>query len=84
MYRACTLTPWNFQLEVANATTRRAQRVGKEGSLAGDFHRIDAGLLPPCALVASAMYRPVVCPAKRNRELVAGLAAQRPWLDESK
>ena len=83
MYRACTLTPWNFQLEVADATTGRAQRVSKAGRLRR-FSSIDAGLLPPCALVASAMYRPVVWAAKRNRELVAGLAAQRPWLDESK
>ena len=37
MYRACTLTPWNFQLEVANATTGRAQRVSKGGRLRAIF-----------------------------------------------
>ena len=52
--------------------------------LAGDLQRIDAGLLPPCALVASAMHCPVMHAAKRNCEFVAGLAAQRPWLDKSK
>src|SRR5437660_11245755 len=50
---------------------------------AGNPDRIDAGLLPPRALVACAMHRPMMPSAERDRELIADLAAKRPGLGKS-
>jgi mRNA interferase HicA len=47
---------------------------------AGKLHGIDAGGLPPGALVACAMRGPVMHAAERDREFIACLAAQRAWL----
>src|SRR5207249_9313685 len=47
---------------------------------AGDLDRINIGLLPPRALVARAMHRPMMPSAERDRELIADLAAQCAWL----
>jgi hypothetical protein len=38
--------------------------------------RIDAGLLPPDGFIATAMHFAVMSSAKRNRKLVADLAAK--------
>ena len=51
--------------------------------LTGDRDRVDAGLLPPGALVNGAM-KARMDAAHRHGELVAGLAAERPWLHEPK
>jgi len=48
--------------------------------LARDFGRVDAGCVEPGLLVAGAMDGAVVDAAKRYRELVADLAAERTWL----
>ena len=50
---------------------------------AGDLDRINIGLLPPRALVACAMHRPMMSPAERDRELIADLAAKRTWPHEA-
>ena len=50
---------------------------------AGDLDRINIGLLPPRALVACAMHRPMMPSAERDRELIADLAAKRPGLGKS-
>jgi hypothetical protein len=50
----------------------------------GDLERVDAGLLPPRALVAGAMHRTMMPSAKWDRELIADLAAERTGLRESK
>jgi hypothetical protein len=52
--------------------------------LTGDLDRIDTGLLPPCSFVADAMNGAVMDAAERHREFIAGLAAERPWLQVSK
>jgi hypothetical protein len=44
--------------------------------LAGGRERIDAGSLPPRPLIAGAAHCAVMGAAERNRELVAGLAAE--------
>jgi hypothetical protein len=51
---------------------------------ASDLDRVDAGLLPPCSLVARAMNCAVMDSAERHREFIASLAAERPWLCVSK
>jgi hypothetical protein len=51
---------------------------------AGDLDRVDASLLPPCSLVACAMNRAVMDSAEGHREFIAGLTAERPWLQVSK
>src|SRR5262249_60490086 len=51
---------------------------------AGTPDRVDAGLPPPRALVAGAMYRAMMPAAEWNRELIADLAAKRAGLGESK
>jgi len=48
--------------------------------LASNFDGIDAGCLPPGPLVTGAMRGPMMHPAERDREFVARLAAERPWL----
>src|SRR5262249_27511232 len=48
--------------------------------LAGSFDRIDAGGLPPGSLVAGPVGGAVMHAAERDREFVAGLAAERPRL----
>src|SRR5262245_1428201 len=47
---------------------------------ASNFDGIDAGGLPPGALVAGAMCGPVMHAAERDREFIARLATQRAWL----
>jgi hypothetical protein len=46
----------------------------------GHLDRIDTGLLPPGGFIADAMHQPMVDAADRDREFVAGLAAERPRL----
>ena len=48
--------------------------------LAGDLDWIDAGCLPPPALVADAMNRTMMDSAERDGEFIAGLAAERARL----
>ena len=48
--------------------------------LAGDLDWIDAGCLPPPALVADAMNRTMMDSAERGGEFIAGLAAERARL----
>ena len=60
----------------------RAPRLAPE--LARDRDGIDAGLLPPGGFVAHAVHQPMMDAAERNREFVAGLAAQGPRLHEPK
>src|SRR5260221_12802709 len=48
--------------------------------LACDLERVDAGGLPPCALVAGTMDRAVMHSAQRDSEFVARFAAERAWL----
>src|SRR3984893_15558549 len=50
---------------------------------AGKLHGIDAGGLPPGAFVARAMRGPVMHAAERDREFIADLPAERPWLHVS-
>ena len=57
---------------------------GLSPQLTGDLHGIDAGRLPPSLLVAGAMNRAVMRAAKRDGELVAHFAAERPRLQEAK
>ena len=45
--------------------------------------RINAGLLPPCRLIAAAVDLAVMPPAERHRELIADLTAQRAWLGKT-
>jgi hypothetical protein len=45
--------------------------------LVSDLERIDAGRLPPCALVTSAVHLAVVYAAERDRELAVCLAVGR-------
>src|SRR5262249_25980000 len=47
---------------------------------AGNLDRVNAGLLPPRALVACAVQFPMVPAAEGDREFVARFAAQRAWL----
>jgi hypothetical protein len=54
-----------------NALLARARNFPK---LAGDLDRIDAGLLPPGFLVGRPMNCPVMRPAERNSEFIAGFA----------
>jgi hypothetical protein len=49
-----------------------------EGS--GGDHRVGTDFLPPGRFVTKAMELAVMASAKRNRELVTDLAAQRPVL----
>src|SRR5262249_38222853 len=51
---------------------------------AGKLHGIDAGGLPPGAFVARAMRGSVMHAAERDREFIAGFAAERSWLQISK
>ena len=48
--------------------------------LAGDLDWIDAGCVPPPALVADAMNRTMMDSAERGGEFIAGLAAERARL----
>src|SRR5262249_21802070 len=48
--------------------------------LAGGLDRIDASVLPPGCFVADAVHQPVMNSTERDRELVAGLATEGPWL----
>src|SRR5262252_10371555 len=57
---------------------------GLSPELAGDLNEVDAGRLPPCPLVASAMDGTVMRAAKRDGEFVAGFAAERPRLQVAK
>ena len=52
--------------------------------LARDRDGIDAGLLPPGGFIAHAVHQPMMDAAERDREFVAGLAAQGPRLHEPK
>ena len=52
--------------------------------LTGDLERVDPGPLPPASLVAGVMHRAVMDAAERDREFIARLAAERPWLDVAK
>ncbi len=44
--------------------------------LAGNRQRLDAGLLPPCELIAGLVQVAVMCAAERDRELIAHLHAE--------
>ena len=48
--------------------------------LAGDPDRIDAGSLPPRPFITGAVGGAMMDAAQRNRELIAGFAAQCAWL----
>src|SRR5262249_18915613 len=52
--------------------------------LMGDFDWIDAGCLPPGSLIPGAMHRPMVDPAERHGEFIAGRAAERTRLQIAK
>jgi hypothetical protein len=52
--------------------------------LTGDLVRIDAGRPPPRSLVAGAMDRSVMRAAQRDREFIAGPAAERARLQVAK
>ena len=52
--------------------------------LTGDLVRIDAGRPPPRSLVAGAMDRSVMRAAQRDREFIAGPAAERTRLQVAK
>jgi hypothetical protein len=56
---------------------------GEFPKLAGDFERVDAGLLPPGFLVTGPMNCAMMGAAKRNGEFIAGPAAKRPRLHKS-
>ena len=45
---------------------------------------INAGLLPPCRLVATAMDLAMMAAAERHGKLIADLATERPWLGKAK
>src|SRR5262249_29679662 len=50
---------------------------------AGNLDRVKAGLPPPRALVMGAMHRTMMPATKRDRELIADLAAKRARLSKS-
>src|SRR5262245_47527511 len=50
---------------------------------AGNLDRVKAGLPPPRALVMGAMHRTMMPATKRDRELIADLAAERARLGET-
>jgi diadenosine tetraphosphatase ApaH/serine/threonine PP2A family protein phosphatase len=50
---------------------------------AGNLDRVNACLLPPRALVAGAMHRPVMPATEWDRELIADLATERARLGKS-
>jgi hypothetical protein len=52
--------------------------------LAGDLVWVDPARFPPAAFVTGTMHRSVMDPAERDREFIAGLAAERPRLHVSK
>jgi hypothetical protein len=52
----------------------------RTGSGAG----INAGLFPPCRLVATAVDLAMMAAAERHRKLIADLATQRAWLGKPK
>jgi len=69
-----------FQFPCGTFATKRLPRGAHarlSPQLAGGDDRIDAGVLPPGRLVADAVDQPVMDAAERDRELVAGLAAER-------
>ena len=45
--------------------------------------RINAGFFPPCRFIATAVNLPMMATAQGNSELIADLAAKRPWLRKS-
>ena len=45
---------------------------------------INAGLFPPCRLVATAMDLAMMAAAERHNKLIADLATERPWLGKAK
>ena len=49
--------------------------MGLQPQRAGGDGRINAGILPPCGFIATAMGLAVMAPAQRYGELIAGLAA---------
>ena len=51
---------------------------------AGNLDRVDAGLLPPCALIAGTVSRPMMDSAQRSNEFVAHFSAERSRLHEAK
>jgi hypothetical protein len=51
---------------------------------ASNLDRVEAGLLPPCALIASTVSRPVMDSAERGNEFIAHLSAEGPRLHEAK
>jgi hypothetical protein len=55
---------------------------GLSPQLTGDLDGVDAGRRPPGLLVAGAMDRAVMRAAERDGEFIAGLAAERPRLQE--
>jgi hypothetical protein len=50
---------------------------------AGNLDRVNACLLPPRALVAGAMHRPMMPATEWDCELIANLAAERTGLGET-
>ena len=50
---------------------------GELPELASRFDRVDPGILPPSRFIAYPMHEPVMNATERDRELVAGLAAER-------
>ena len=46
----------------------------------GGFDGVDAGILPPGGFIAHAVHQPMMDATERDRELVARLATQGPWL----
>src|SRR5271166_2808726 len=69
-----------LQCSIGLALSLAPERVFPE--LASHLERIDAGRLPPGALVAYAMNGTMMGAAERHRELIACLAAQRTGLHE--
>ena len=56
---------------------------GLPPELTGDFDGVDPGRRPPGPLVAGAMNRAMMRAAERDGEFIAGLAAERPRLQEA-
>ena len=59
------------------------ERVRLKPESTGRRSRINAGLLPPCRLIAMTMDLAMMTAAERYREFVARLAAKRPMLHKA-
>ena len=71
---------WRRAVRLRLGAVRPASTRVSFQSLRATLIGIDAGVLPPGCFVADAMHQPMMDAAERDREFVAGLAAERARL----